>query len=153
MVADAVGLGKTFVGKKLLELYAYYQRLRALIICPAQLQTMWEREIDESRIPARVLSMERLGQADLDVTRCADVEVILVDESHNFRNAGTNRYNNLAKIIGSGDPKRVILLTATPISNTLWDPEEVRAQILRRLDTGQQGILPRLVARLNALAP
>lgn len=121
MVADAVGLGKTFVGKKLLELYAYYQRLRALIICPAQLQTMWEREIDESRIPARIVSMERLGQADLDVSRFADVEVIMVDESHNFRNAGTNRYNNLAKIVGSGDPKRVILLTATPISNTLWD--------------------------------
>jgi hypothetical protein len=65
--------------------------------------------------------MERLGQADLDVSRFADVEVIMVDESHNFRNAGTNRYNNLAKIVGSGDPKRVILLTATPISNTLWD--------------------------------
>ncbi len=121
VVADSVGLGKTFVGKKLLELYAYYQRLRALIICPAQLLSMWQSEIEESRIPARVMSMERLGQANLDITQVADVEVIMIDESHNFRNKGTNRYQNLARIVGSGEPKRVILLTATPINNTLWD--------------------------------
>ncbi len=121
MIADSVGLGKTFVGKKLLEFYAYYQRQRALIVCPAQLQSMWEREIDEVRIPARLVSMERLGQADFDTTRFADVECILVDESHNFRNPATQRYNNLARIVGSGEPKRVVLLTATPISNSLWD--------------------------------
>ncbi|GAA5528203.1 helicase-related protein [Herpetosiphon gulosus] len=121
MIADAVGLGKTFVGKKLLELYGYYQRLRALIICPAQLQTMWEREIEEARIPARIISMERLGLADFDPRVYADSEFILVDESHNFRNPATQRYQALATIIGSGEPKRVALLTATPISNSLWD--------------------------------
>lgn len=121
MIADAVGLGKTFVGKKLLELYGYYQRQRALIICPAQLQTMWEREVEDARIPARIISMERLGLADFDSTRYADAEFILVDESHNFRNPMTQRYRSLATIIGSGEPKRVALLTATPISNSLWD--------------------------------
>jgi superfamily II DNA or RNA helicase len=121
MIADAVGLGKTFVGKKLLELYGYYQRKRALIICPAQLQTMWEREIEDARIPVRIISMERLGLADFDCTRYADAEFILVDECHNFRNPATQRYRALATIIGSGEPKRVALLTATPISNSLWD--------------------------------
>lgn len=121
MIADAVGLGKTFVGKKLLEYFGYYHRQRALIICPAQLQSMWEREIEEARIPARIISMERLGLADFDTTRYADSEFILIDESHNFRNPSTQRYRALATIIGSGEPKRVALLTATPISNSLFD--------------------------------
>ena len=41
MIADSVGLGKTWIGKKLLEDYAYHQRYQAVVICPAALQKMW----------------------------------------------------------------------------------------------------------------
>ena len=41
MIADSVGLGKTWIGKKLLEDYAYHQRFKAVVICPAALQKMW----------------------------------------------------------------------------------------------------------------
>ncbi|EFO80922.1 helicase domain-containing protein [Oscillochloris trichoides DG-6] len=121
MIADSVGLGKTYIGKKLLELFAYYQRQRALIVCPAQLREMWQRQIDESRIAATILGMEELGRSDFPVAQYADAEFILVDESHNFRNPQTQRYQNLSRIIASGEPKRVALLTATPINNSLWD--------------------------------
>ncbi|MBZ0276214.1 MAG: helicase, partial [Anaerolineae bacterium] len=47
---------------------------------------------------------------------------ILVDESHNFRNPGTGRYQNLMKLLATGKPdKVVILMTATPINNSIWD--------------------------------
>ncbi|MBX0331292.1 hypothetical protein K2Z83_26945, partial [Oscillochloris sp. ZM17-4] len=121
MIADSVGLGKTYIGKKLLELFAYYQRRRALIICPAQLREMWQRQIDESRIAATIVGMEELGRADYPVSRYSDVEFVLVDESHNFRNPQAQRYQNLSRILASGEPKRVALLTATPINNSLWD--------------------------------
>ncbi|PDW01368.1 hypothetical protein A9Q02_21020 [Candidatus Chloroploca asiatica] len=121
MIADSVGLGKTYIGKKLLELFAYYQRQRALIICPAQLREMWQRQIEESRIAARIIGMEELGRADYPVSQHSDAEFVLVDESHNFRNPQAQRYQNLSRILASGEPKRVALLTATPINNSLWD--------------------------------
>lgn len=121
MIADSVGLGKTYIGKKLLELFAYYQRQRALIVCPAQLRDMWQRQIDESRIAATIIGMEELGQKEFPVARYSDAEFILVDESHNFRNPQSQRYQNLSRVIASGEPKRVALLTATPINNGLWD--------------------------------
>ena len=121
MIADSVGLGKTYIGKKLLELFAYYQRQRALIICPAQLREMWVRQIEESRIAATIVGMEELGRADFPLARYADAEFVLVDESHNFRNPQAQRYQNLSRILASGEPKRVALLTATPINNSLWD--------------------------------
>lgn len=121
MVADSVGLGKTYIGKKILELFAYYQRRRAIIVCPAQLRELWQRQIDDSRIPATIIGMEELGRQDFAVARYSDAEFVLVDESHNFRNPQSQRYQNLSRIIASGEPKRVVLLTATPINNSLWD--------------------------------
>jgi Helicase conserved C-terminal domain len=44
-----------------------------------------------------------------------------VDESHNFRSSGTNRYRNLMKLLTGGRRKRVILMTATPVNNSLYD--------------------------------
>jgi len=128
MVADSVGLGKTWIGKRLLEDYAYYQRLKAIVVCPASLKDMWQRELADATISATIVSQESLGQKDADVSRYADADVILIDESHNFRNHNAQRYENLDFLIGmnggrgrAGDRKRLILLTATPINNDLMD--------------------------------
>jgi superfamily II DNA or RNA helicase len=128
MVADSVGLGKTWIGKKLLEDAAYHQRQKALVICPASLRQIWEAELHEATIPADTVSQEMLGRDTFDTRPHHDVDVILIDESHNFRNHRTNRYNNLERLIGAnggkgrdGQRKRVILLTATPINNTIFD--------------------------------
>ena len=61
MIADSVGLGKTWIGKKLLEDYAYHMRQKALVICPASLRPMWQRELAEATISATILSQEELG--------------------------------------------------------------------------------------------
>lgn len=121
MICDSVGLGKTYIGKKILEHYAYYQRKRAMVICPAQLRDMWRSELYDANIQADVHSQEELGQKDCPVERYQDVEVVLVDESHNFRNTVITRYKNLERVLGAGARKKLILMTATPINNTLLD--------------------------------
>ena len=128
LIADSVGLGKTWIGKKLLEDTAYHRRQKALVICPAALREMWRAELREAAIPAEIVSQELLGRADCEIRPYRDVDVILIDESHNFRNHNTNRYENLERLIGAngglgrdGERKQVILLTATPINNTIFD--------------------------------
>lgn len=132
MVADSVGLGKTWIGKKLLEDTAYHRRQKALVVCPASLRDMWRAELREATIPAEIVSQELIQQEDFpSQSRAAalkDVDVILIDESHNFRNHRTNRYENVERLIGAnggrgrdGERKKIILLTATPINNTVLD--------------------------------
>jgi superfamily II DNA or RNA helicase/HKD family nuclease len=130
LIGDSVGMGKTWIGKKLLEDYAYHQRMKALVICPASLRDMWEKELRSATISAEIITQESLGQIDgkLDIQDYSDVDVILVDESHNFRNRGSQRYGSLEQIIAanrgrgrSGMRTKVILLTATPINNNIFD--------------------------------
>jgi superfamily II DNA or RNA helicase len=128
MIADSVGLGKTWIGKKLLEDYAYHMRQKAVVICPASLRRMWQRELGEATISAGILSQEELGRDEFEPSNYADVDVILLDESHNFRNRNAKRFGNLERLIGAnggrgrdGMRKKVILLTATPVSNDLFD--------------------------------
>ena len=128
LVGDSVGLGKTWIGKKLLEDYAYHQRQKALVVCPASLRKMWTDELRDATISATILSQEELGQADFDCTPYGDADVILIDESHNFRNRTTQRYENIERTVSAcggrgknGSRKKLILMTATPINNDLFD--------------------------------
>jgi len=129
MVADSVGLGKTWIGKKLLEDYAYHLRYKALVICPAALQKMWNEELLSAGIAARIVTQEILGREEYDIHEVLDADVVLVDESHNFRNRNAQRYDNLERILAgnrrrgaiSNERKKLILLTATPINNSVFD--------------------------------
>lgn len=129
MIADSVGLGKTWIGKKLLEDYAYHRRYRALLICPAALQKMWHDELLRASISAHILTQEVLGRAEFDPREVADADVVLIDESHNFRNRNAQRYDNLERILAGNQRrgalsqarKKLILLTATPINNNVMD--------------------------------
>lgn len=129
IIADSVGLGKTWIGKKLLEDYAYHQRYRAVVICPAALQKMWHDELMRSGIAVTIVTQEVLGRDNYDIRDVQDADVVLVDESHNFRNRNTQRYENIERLLAannrrgtrSNERKKVILLTATPINNSVFD--------------------------------
>jgi SNF2 family DNA or RNA helicase len=128
LIGDSVGLGKTWIGKKLLEDFAYHLRQKALVICPASLRDMWTEELQEASISTIILSQEGLGQSEFEVSSYGDVDVILIDESHNFRNRSAQRYENLERLIAQnggkgreGAKKKLILITATPINNDLLD--------------------------------
>ena len=128
LIGDSVGLGKTWIGKKLLEDHAYHLRQKALVVCPASLRQMWTDELRDATIAGAIVSQEELGQAGFDQSTVGDADIILVDESHNFRNRTTQRYESLERIISAnggrgrdGSRKKLILLTATPIHNTIFD--------------------------------
>ncbi len=128
LIADSVGLGKTWIGKRLLEDFAYHRRLKAVVVCPASLREMWRRELASATIAATVVGMEELGREGFDTRPIGDADVLLIDESHNFRNNKSNRYLALDEAIQrgggrgrDGQRKKLILLSATPINNDLYD--------------------------------
>jgi superfamily II DNA or RNA helicase len=128
IVSDAVGLGKTYIGMSLLEHYVLGKRRRGhiprgLVICPAQLRDLvWEPKLDEYGIKAEVISQELVSREAFNWRQYNHYDVVLIDESHNFRNPGTNRYQNLMKMLATGNPDtKVILMTATPVNNSVWD--------------------------------
>jgi len=133
MVADSVGLGKTWIAKKVIEDFGFYKRRRFLVICPAQLRQMWREEIKDLILAESILSQEELAGADFLHKakqavggRLEEISLIVVDESHNFRNPLSNRWENFFTLvmdhIAKGKERPYILfLTATPINNTIWD--------------------------------
>ena len=166
MLCDSVGLGKTYEGLGILREFANQRAedpirpstsTRALIVCPAQLQDNWNTDrFAEWGIIATTVTMESLPSlADIqeepsaiqrqrlyaDLKRYQDqYDIILVDESHNFRNPRTKRYRALMDIIRSGKPdKRVLLMTATPINNSIWDLYHQLILITRGDDTWYAG--------------
>ncbi len=96
---------------------------RSLVVCPAQLRDLvWIKKLDEFGIKADVLSHEEVSRQNFDIRRFSQYDLVVVDEAHNFRNSATNRYRNLLKLVSSGKRnKRVLLLTATPINNSIFD--------------------------------
>jgi superfamily II DNA or RNA helicase len=133
IVADSVGLGKTWIAKKILEKIGYYERKNILIVCPAQLREMWRRELKKIDVKENILSQEDLASEKyLEKAkktlggRFDNVELIVVDESHNFRNPLSNRWENFFTLVNdniakSGKRPYMLFLTATPINNTPWD--------------------------------
>ena len=122
ILADSVGLGKTYLALRLLDDFAYRLRQKALIICPAQIRdTLWEPKLREFRIRADIVSQEQVSR-DFDSENYKDYDLIVVDESHNFRNSNTKRWKNLFQTVIQGNPnKKIILITATPVNNSVFD--------------------------------
>lgn len=116
-VADVVGLGKTYIGTALLKRLKQRGQ-RATIFCPPALVPMWEEMSERFDLGAAVFSTGRLavnGRAELQEARFRtdDRQVVLIDESHRFRNTGAESYKVLKEYtIG----RSVVLLTATPYS-------------------------------------
>jgi superfamily II DNA or RNA helicase len=142
IVSDAVGLGKTYIGMGLLEHYVLGKRRKGhipkgLVVCPAQLRDLvWEPKLEEYGIKCEVISQEGLSRESFPWRDYSNYDVILIDESHNFRNPATGRYQNLMKLLATGKPdKIVILMTATPINNTIWDLYHQVSFITRQQDT------------------
>jgi superfamily II DNA/RNA helicase len=125
-VADVVGLGKSFIGAAIVKRFEQIEKARPLIICPAPLIEMWERYNEMYHLNARVLSMgmlredEKLGSRILlEDFKYRDRDFVLIDESHNLRNAGTQRYKIVETFLATG--RQCCLLTATPRNKSAWD--------------------------------
>lgn len=136
IVADSVGLGKTHIALKVIEnLHLQNRKKRTLVICPAQIRDLvWRKELKDKVLPEYVISQEEIGSDNyLDKVKSAvankidEIELIVVDESHNFRNPLSHRWEHLFELINdhiteaSGKRPKILFLTATPINNSPWD--------------------------------
>ncbi len=125
-VADVVGLGKTYIGTALLKHFSLVYGNRSLIICPPTLIDMWERFNERYHLNARILSMGmlRVDENDrsknilLDDFKYKERDIVLIDESHNFRYSDTQRYQILQPYLQT---RKAIFLTATPRNKSAWD--------------------------------
>ena len=132
IIADGVGLGKTFIGGALIEDILKNRRgERVLLIAPAVLRDgAWDWFIKQYSIPSfEVLSYQEFGNlpdfGGNGQTRLRfpvnDYEMIIVDEAHALRNPNTIWVQALRRMLQGHPPKKLVLMTATPVNNSLWD--------------------------------
>lgn len=143
LVADEVGLGKTYLALEVIAGATEENRQRVLVAAPAALKaSVWEPVIERYDISRRVTvhSYEEIRsrmdpehpQHNDFYDRAEDAALVIVDEAHNLRNAGAARSAALDKIILAGKhPKKVVLLTATPVNNSLIDLETLIKYFIR----------------------
>ena len=125
MIADATGLGKTNMGMEILRQKILKENRKVLLVAPSQvLRSMWDKKLREAGLSVRKqVTMESLGRED-SLERWYEyknIDFVLVDESQNFRSKNANRSANLTKIMTLGKRKQALLLSATPINNSIMD--------------------------------
>lgn len=116
MIGDVVGLGKTITACAIAKIYEMTFASSTLIICPANLQDMWAKYRKKYDLKADIISMAK----PIDVDSARYYRLIIIDESHNLRNASGKRYQNIKALIEHQDCK-VLLLTATPYNKDYSD--------------------------------
>jgi superfamily II DNA or RNA helicase len=117
MIGDVVGLGKTMMATALARMFEDDLGYETLVICPKNLEPMWERYRTEYGLRGMVLPVSQVTKKLPNLRR---YRLVLIDESHNLRNREGRRYKAIAEYIRSCDAK-VILLTATPYNKTKHD--------------------------------
>jgi hypothetical protein len=134
IVADEVGLGKTFIAGEILDLYLK-RRQRCLLVCPAQLRdSTWAKFRsahflgDVECLSYEQLAMDRqLAAVDPDYFQdnlerpLKEYQLVVVDEAHNYRNPDARTRAAVLRKLLWGQRRDVLLLTATPVNNSLWD--------------------------------
>lgn len=143
ILADSVGLGKTFTALAVIKYYENRNK-SVLVLCPKKLVENWNtykdnyvnNPIASDRLNYDVLFHTDLSRKsgysnglDLDRLNWGNYDLVVIDESHNFRNGtGThsntheNRYTRLMeKVIKSGVKTKVLMLSATPVNNRFID--------------------------------
>ena len=143
ILADSVGLGKTFTALAIIKYYENRNKT-VLVLCPKKLAENWNtykdnyvnNPIASDRLNYDVLFHTDLSRdggysngLDLERLNWGNYDLIVIDESHNFRNGiGThsntreNRYQRLMeKVIRAGVKTKVLMLSATPVNNRFTD--------------------------------
>ena len=164
ILADSVGLGKTFTALAVVKYYENRNKT-VLVLCPKKLAENWNTYKDNyvnnpiaaDRLNYDVLFHTDLSRnggfsngLDLDRLNWGNYDLVVIDESHNFRNgAGThantqeNRYVKLMdKIIKAGVKTKVLMLSATPVNNRFVD-------LRNQLAIAYEGNAENIDSRLN----
>lgn len=141
VVADGVGLGKTYIAGELIRQAVEDRRQRVLVVAPAALRDgPWRAFQRDQLFSFEVVSFEELA-GDLELVDDGaghylgharnDYALVVIDEAHAFRTLGTKRSLALERLLEGSPPKAVVLLTATPVNNSLWDLYNLLAFFVR----------------------
>jgi superfamily II DNA or RNA helicase len=122
LLADEVGLGKSFVAAEVMR----RMRCEAELIVPAALVEQWRETLAQFSVDASVLTHDQII-SERFVPRRGE-RLVVVDEAHAFRNPKTQRYAALARRSAGA---RTMLVTATPVCNSLSDLEALVNLIAR----------------------
>ena len=163
ILADSVGLGKTFTALSVIKYYENRNK-SVLVLCPKKLAENWNtykgnyrnNPIAEDRLRYDVLFHTDLsrdaGQSNgIDLSRInwGNYDLVVIDESHNFRNGGEvrdtkeNRYMRLMnRVVRAGVQTKVLMLSATPVNNKFID-------LKNQLALSYEGDVARINAQLD----
>lgn len=146
ILADSVGLGKTYTALGVIKYYESRNK-SVLVLCPKKLSENWNvyrsnyknNPLVKDKFAYHVLFHTDLSRSkgmsngiDLKLFNWSSYDLVVIDESHNFRNGGrtdddeddcsVNRYNRLLKeVIRPGAQTKVLMLSATPVNNRFYD--------------------------------
>lgn len=142
MLADSVGLGKTYTAIEVIKQYLTTEegKKRVEVICPKSLVNQWESELLTQGVANfRPLTLQNpeMIESKRKLDDIAAVSLFVIDESHNLRNSGGKRFEQILEWVRNNPKAHVLLLTATPINNQLSD---IVNQILLGA-RGESGIL------------
>jgi len=160
IIADSVGLGKTFEALAIIK-YHELRNDRVLVLVPKRLRDNWtlyktndrRNSLASDRFNYDILNHTDLsrddglsGDIDLSYVNWGNYDLVVIDESHNFRNKKTprqgeeTRYDRLMRrIIKEGVKTRVLMLSATPVNNRLADLKNQIAFVTEGDDTALSG--------------
>ncbi len=161
IIADSVGLGKTFEALAVIKYYEL-RNDRVLVLCPKKLRDNWtiytvndrRNILADDRFNYDVLNHTDLtrekgmsGEINLATINWENYDLIVIDESHNFRNTSTNkkkqksRYSKLLDdVLKKGVKTKVLMLSATPVNNKLNDLKNQVAFITEGNDAAFIGV-------------
>ena len=138
ILADSVGLGKTYTALAVIKYFELHNR-HVLVLCPRKLFENWslypaiyghrQNPFREDRFGFTVLAHTDLsrtsgssGGVNLANFHWENYDLVVIDESHNFRNDGGRRYQRLLEEVVKADAKtKVLMLSATPVNTALTD--------------------------------
>ena len=138
ILADSVGLGKTYTALAVIK-YFELRNERVLVLCPRKLFENWslypsiyghrQNPFTDDRFAFTVLAHTDLsrssgssGGINLRTFNWQNYDLVVIDESHNFRNDGGQRYRRLLdEVVKSGARTKVLMLSATPVNTSLID--------------------------------
>lgn len=168
IIADSVGLGKTFEALAIIK-YHELRNDRVLVLCPKRLRDNWtlykandrRNFLAPDRFNYDVLNHTDLsrdggmsGDIDLSHVNWGNYDLVVIDESHNFRNkrtprqGGETRYDRLMRqIIKEGVKTRVLMLSATPVNNRLAD---LRNQIAFATEGDDNALMDQGIASIDS---
>ncbi|OGF44971.1 MAG: hypothetical protein A2452_08360 [Candidatus Firestonebacteria bacterium RIFOXYC2_FULL_39_67] len=151
MLADSVGLGKTYTAIEVIKQYLTGDGVqkRIEVICPKSLKNQWTKELTTQgvlNITPLTLQNQKEIESRIALDKIAGVSLFVLDESHNLRNKAGKRFDQIVNWIRTNKNCHVLLLTATPINNQIND---LSNQIL--LGTGGEADVFRVTAVDNKL--